>query len=199
MTTISQDSTTANETEQNRLRIIGAAIGAFSKRGFPESSMEDIVRESGVAPEVAYDLFPGKYDVLKVLGDLNKMAATGMLDGVTKESPLPPTDEIVARVADFFESMAESGAPAGIAPQAMGLALYDEEVNVIIQDVFAALRASWDALAVRMAAEGRLPEGTEPEDVGATLLTVALGFMSHSMIGGVNAGSLRRGLHAVLA
>lgn len=199
MTTISQDSTTTNDTEQNRLRIIGAAISLFMNRGFPESSIEDIVKDSGVEPEVARALFPTKYDVLKVLGDLNKMAATGMLDGVTAESDLPPTDEIVARVADFFESMANSGAPAGIAPQAMGLALYDEQVKVIIDDVFSALRASWDALAVRLKAEGRLPEGTEPEDVGATLFTVALGFMSHSLIGGVDAGSLRRGLHAVLA
>jgi AcrR family transcriptional regulator len=199
MTTTSQEPTISDETEQNRLRIIGAGVSSFLKRGFPESSMEDIVQESGVEPEVAYGLFPGKYDVLKVLGDLNKMAATGMLKGVMEESPLPPTDEIVARVADFFESMVEAGAPAGIAPQAMGLALYDDGVNVIMQDVAAALRAAWVDLAVRLAEEGRLPEGADPHDVGATFFTLVIGFMTHSLLGGVNAAGLRRGLHILLA
>ena len=80
MTTTEQDSTIAEQTEKNRLRIIGAGINQFITRGFPESSIEEIVADSGVEPETARGLFPSKYDVLKVLGDLNKMAATGMLD-----------------------------------------------------------------------------------------------------------------------
>jgi AcrR family transcriptional regulator len=103
MTTTEQDSTIAEQTEKNRLRIIGAGINQFLTRGFPASSIEEIVADSGVEPDVAAGLFPTKYDVLKVLGDLNKMAATGMLDGVTAEAELPSNDEIIARVADFFE------------------------------------------------------------------------------------------------
>jgi len=152
MTTTEQDSTTVEQTEKNRLRIIGAGINQFITRGFPESSIEEIVADSGVEPETARGLFPSKYDVLKVLGDLNKMAATGMLDGVTAEDELPSNDEIIARVADFFESMVASGAPAGIAPQAMGLSLFDTGVNAIMQDVIEALRASWVRLAERMSA-----------------------------------------------
>lgn len=198
MTTTEQASTTAEQTEKNRLRIIGAGINQFLTRGFPGSSIEEIIADSGVEPDVAKALFPSKYDVLKVLGDLNKMAATGMLDGVTAEDELPPNDEIIARVADFFEGMVASGAPAGIAPQAMGLSLFDEGVNAIMQDVIKALRASWVRLAVRMAAEGRLPEGTEPEDVANTFFTLVIGFMTSNMIADVSAGNLRRGLRAVL-
>lgn len=199
MTTAAQDSTATDQTEKNRLRIIGAGINQFLTRGFPESSIEEIVADSGVDPAVASGLFPTKYDVLKVLGDLNKMAATGMLDAVTAEDQLPANDEIIARVADFFESMVASGAPAGIAPQAMGLSLFDTGVNAIMQDVIQGLRASWVRLAVRMSAEGRLAEGVEPEDVANTFFTLVIGFMTSNMIADVNAGHLRRGLHAVLS
>ena len=198
MTTTEQDSTTAEQTEKNRLRIIGAGINQFITRGFPESSIEEIVADSGVEPETARGLFPSKYDVLKVLGDLNKMAATGMLDGVTAEDELPSNDEIIARVADFFESMVASGAPAGIAPQAMGLSLFDTGVNAIMQDVIEALRASWVRLAERMSAEGRLAPDVAPEDVANTFFTLVIGFMTSNMIANVSAGHLRRGLAAVL-
>lgn len=198
MTTIEQDPTTKDQTEQNRLRIIGAAIQQFLNRGFPESSIDEIIADSGVDAEVARGLFPTKYDVLKVLGDLNKMAATGMLDGVTAEDELPANDEIIARVADFFESMVASGAPAGIAPQAMGLSLFDPGVNAIMQDVIVGLRGSWIKLAERMKTEGRLPDGTEPEDVANTFFTLVIGFMTSNMIADVSAGHLRRGLRAVL-
>ena len=198
MTTTEQDSTTAEQTEKNRMRIIGAGINQFLTRGFPASSIEEIVADSGVEPEVAAGLFPSKYDVLKVLGDLNKMAATGMLDGVTAEDELPSNDEIIARVADFFEGMVASGAPAGIAPQAMGLSLFDTGVNAIMQDVIEALRASWVRLAVRMSAEGRLAPDVAPEDVANTFFTLVIGFMTSNMIANVSAGNLRRGLAAVL-
>ncbi|MFL6116867.1 MAG: TetR/AcrR family transcriptional regulator [Catenulispora sp.] len=199
MTTTEQAPTASEQTEKYRLRIIGAAINQFLTRGFPESSIEEIITDSGVEPDVARGLFPSKYDVLKVLGDLNKMAATGMLDGVTAEAELPPNDEIIARVADFFESMVASGAPAGIAPQAMGLSLFDQGVNAIMQDVIEGLRASWVRLALRMAAEGRLADDVEPEDVAATFFTLVIGFMTSNMLADVSAGNLRRGLRAVLA
>lgn len=198
MTTTSPDPTTTDQTEKNRLRVIGAGINLFLTRGFPASSIEEIIADSGVAPEVARALFPTKYDVLKVLGDLNKMAATGMLDGVTGEEVLPPNDEIIARVADFFESMVASGAPAGIAPQAMGLSLFDQGVNTIMQDVIQALRASWVRLAERMSAEGRLAPDVAPEDVANTFFTLVIGFMTSNMIADVSAGHIRRGLAAVL-
>lgn len=187
-----------HETEQARQLIINAAVDSFLKRGFPESSMPAIIEESGVAPEVAYTLFPGKYDVIKALAEFNRTSGTGMLQGLTEESPLPPTAELVARVLEFFERMADSGAPAGLVPQTLGLSLFDEGINVIMQDVAASMRQAWVGLATRLEEEGRLREGTNVQNVGATFLALGMGFMVYHMMGGIDADTLRQGLHSLI-
>lgn len=197
MTTISENPTIDPETEEARQLVINAAVDSFLKRGFPESSMPAIVEESGVAPDVAYALFPDKYDVLRALAEYNRTSGTEMLKGLAKEDSLPPVADLLARVLGFFESMAASGAPAGLVPQSLGLSLFDEDINVIMQGVASSMKQAWVGLATRLQEEGRLREGTDVQDVGATFLALGMGFMIYHMMGGIDAATLNKGLHGL--
>jgi AcrR family transcriptional regulator len=192
MTTISTNS--AHE----RQRVVDAAVNCFIERGIAAASMDDIVEESGLSPEVVHQHFATKNDILRVLGARNKIAASGVLREVLQETPLPPIDEIVARVATFFEASLESGDPVGVAPQAWGVAMYDDEVDVIMRDVFADLRDLWIQLATRMVDEGQLSDDADPGDVGRTLMAIVIGFMVQSLLSDSKATHVRRALHVLL-
>ncbi|WP_447007401.1 TetR/AcrR family transcriptional regulator [Saccharothrix isguenensis] len=192
MPTISED------TQLDRQKIIQAAVTCFIAQGVPVASMEDIVTESGLPGDVVHSHFAGKNDILRALGAMNKAAASGVLREILRETTLPPADEVVNRVAVFFETSVRNGDPVGIAPQAWGVAIYDAEVNAIMREVFTELREVWVELATRMAAEGRLPDGADPEDVGRTFFSIVLGFMLQSLLGDVKADHLRRALRALL-
>lgn len=198
MNTTTGDSTVTQSSREIQQQVVDAAIARFLDRGFPDTTMQDIVAKSGLPADVVSGEFPSKYDVLRSLGDLNKAAATGMLKGVLDKETLPSVPEILGSVGEFFEALSVDGGPAGVAPQAMGIALYDPEVNLIMDDVFEALHSGWVDVATRMAAEGRLPRDANPRDVGTALFALVIGFMFQNLLGGVKAAELRGGLAALL-
>lgn len=198
MTTIDENPAIDHETEQTRQLILDAAAASFLTRGFPESSMPDIIEASGVAPEVAYALFPRKHDLITALCSFNKATARVMMADLAEESPAPPTAELIIRVLEFWESQAVDGGRAALVPQALGLSLFDEEIDGVMRDVIDVQLARWTKIAERLQREGRLREGASIEDVSSTLITLSIGFMLfHKMgskMGGVDSAAVRRGL-----
>jgi TetR/AcrR family transcriptional regulator, transcriptional repressor of aconitase len=192
MPTITEDS------QRHRQQIVQSAVTCFLAKGIPETSMEEIVAGSGVSPDLAYQYYPRKNDILQTLGVMNKAAASGVLKEILKEEVLPPTDQIISRVAVFFEMSVLNGDPVGVAPQAWGVAIYDSEVADIMADVFAELRDVWVQLATRMVDEGRLPAGTDPGDVGRTFFAIVLGFILQSLLSDGKADQITRGLQVLL-
>ena len=198
MTTTNESSTTDPDTEKVRERILDAAVASFLETGFPESSMSDIVEASGVDPEVASGLFPRKHDLIGALCRFNNGSGRGMMSDLAEESPAPATAELIVRVMEFWESLAADGGRAGLVPQALGLSLFDKEIDGIMQDVIAAQRKRWVALAERLQREGRLREGADVHDVGTTLHTMSMGFMLCHKLGGIDSATARRGLHDLI-
>jgi AcrR family transcriptional regulator len=186
------------ETEKVREQILDAAAASFLKIGFPESSMSDIVEASGADPEVAYGLFPRKHDLIGALCRFNKASGRGMMSDLAEESPAPATAELIVRVMEFWESQAANGGRAGLVPQALGLSLFDEEIDVIMQDVVEVQKQRWTALAERLQREGRLRQGADVHDVGTTFLAMSIGFTVYHMMGGIDSATARRGLHDLI-
>lgn len=50
--------------EERRQQILEAAIVCFARKGFHQTTMEDIGREAGLSPTVAYRYFDGKEDII---------------------------------------------------------------------------------------------------------------------------------------
>jgi AcrR family transcriptional regulator len=198
MTITNQESPAGTGAASDQQRIVQAAIGVFVRDGFPESTLDDVVTASGLPGEVVRRYFPTKYELIGAVGAVNKAAATGMLMELMQEKTLPSLDDIVGRVGDFFDGMAVGGGPAGLAPQATGIALYDDILKAIMQDVNAALIDGWTRLAARLVELGRLPRDTDPADVGATLFCLVIGYMSQRLLGNATSDNLRGGLRALL-
>ncbi len=53
--------------EERRQQILDAAITCFARKGFYQTTMEDIGKEAGVSPGVAYRYFPGKEAIIETI------------------------------------------------------------------------------------------------------------------------------------
>lgn len=186
---------TTQDTQRARQQIVQAAIGLFLKRGVPETSIDDIVAESGLPADVVLSQFARRNDVLRAIGAVNKASAEGMLKELLQEAPVATPAEMLGRSAAYFS---QGGDPMRIVPQAWGVALYDDEINGVMRDVLMSLQDLWVELAGRLADEGRLPDGADREDVGRTLGCMIVGYMVQSQLSDVNPEHLRRGLQALV-
>lgn len=184
----------ADSLQQRQQMILQAAVNLFIKKGFSETSMQDIVQESGLPSEVVHALFPGKVDMLRVAGNANASQAYTMLNGLLQETSLAAVADMVGRSAEFIS---EVGDPMRMVPQIWGVAAYDEEINGLVSPVLVELQNYWIALAKRMSEEGRLPAGADHEDVGRTLACLITGYMVQSVLNDVEPGHLSRGLQAL--
>jgi AcrR family transcriptional regulator len=177
--------------QAKKQKVVPAAIDIFLNQGIGETSMADIARNASLAAETVYGVFPRKNDILRVVGAANKAAAAGSLNERLQETP-------VATPTRCCAAPRRSSPPAATrcswSPKPGAWPCTTKELNGVIRDVFDALRNQWVELATRMAAEGQLPDGADPESVGSTLGCLIVGHMVLSLLHEVIPDHLHRGL-----
>lgn len=78
---------TQHHLEQRRHQILDAAVRVFSRQGFEQTTMQDIIAEVGLSRGGVYFYYPGKDDVFRAILDrLDQQNAEG-LQALTLASP----------------------------------------------------------------------------------------------------------------
>jgi TetR/AcrR family transcriptional regulator, transcriptional repressor of aconitase len=184
--------------ERRRQQILDAARRCFLRKGFHQTSMQDVFAESGLSAGAVYRYFKSKKDLIHAIATEKQGSAVHLLEEVMKEDPLPPFEEIIERLMTHVESILVDDGAFRIAPQVWAEALHDPEYHVIVAGLFRGLRYQWVELAERMRDAGRLPRDADAEALGATLMCVMPGFVMQSLlIGDVDPRTLRAGFHAL--
>ncbi|GIM95003.1 TetR/AcrR family transcriptional regulator [Paractinoplanes toevensis] len=101
-----------------RRQILDAAAACFARDGFHRTSMQDIVRESGISAGLVYRYFAGKDDVIAAIvaewHDQRQVFATG------------PADQRVAAYLDYLRSV---GAPESAERLRLSVQIWAEAVR----------------------------------------------------------------------
>ncbi|MGI5168380.1 TetR/AcrR family transcriptional regulator [Spirillospora sp. CA-253888] len=185
--------------ERRRQQILDAARVCFIRRGIHETSMQDIFTESGLSAGAVYRYFKSKNEIIEaitvtVIGGLQHFFAE-----VTSADPVPPLDEVAARVTERVVVLAGETGPVRLAPQAWALALHDPELGRYVRENMSVLRDIWIAYAQRLLEAGHLPPGTDTAAVGRTLFGLLPGFLlQHLLLGDITPDDLRAGTRALL-
>jgi AcrR family transcriptional regulator len=199
MTTSLQRLPFRQDSAQNRQQIIQAAANCFAEHGLGLVTMPQIIEASGLSAEEVHRHFVEKNDILRAIGVRNRDACAVAFGAILRETPLPPLDEIVGRLASAFEAMVQIGDPVRVTPQGWGVSMYDDEVYVIVREMMVNQRETWIGVATRLVGEGRLPADADPQDVGRALFSLFLGFIVQSLLGDVTGRHLSRALRAILS
>ncbi|RAY12032.1 TetR/AcrR family transcriptional regulator [Actinomadura craniellae] len=185
--------------ERRRQQILDAARACFTRKGFYETSMQDIFQESGLSAGAVYRYFKSKNDLILAIAAQNQPLVARIIDDLADAAEPPPLDEIMAALARKVISLLGDDGALRVAPQGWAAATYDPYVGEIVQGILLNTRTRFVRLAERLRATGRLAPDADPEAVGATLLCIMPGFVLQRLIlGDIDDGTLRAGLRALL-
>jgi AcrR family transcriptional regulator len=97
---------TAAHEQQRRAQILQAAMDCFARQGYHATSMDDVVRESGLSVGAIYSYFPSKEDLFLALSDDRSKQHLAHLNELFR-SPGPMTEKTQAAVDYFFAILSD--------------------------------------------------------------------------------------------
>jgi len=86
--------------QQRRAQILAAAMACFARQGYHATSMDDVVRESGLSVGAIYSYFPSKEDLFLAICDDRNEQTLAYLNGVFRRPG--PMAEKTREAVDFF-------------------------------------------------------------------------------------------------
>jgi AcrR family transcriptional regulator len=185
--------------ERRRRQITDAALLCFARKGFHETSMQDVFRESGLSAGAVYRYFKSKNDLIQAISAEEHEPLTAVMESALAQDPVPGPDEIIGRLAAAVQERSGPDGPARVAPSIWAEALHDPAVADIARGMWSPMRSYWIKATQRMRDDGRLPPGTDVDAAGAALHTMLPGFLLHHLILGTpDAATLQRGLRQLL-
>lgn len=75
--------------EARRREILDAAMTCFSRDGFHRTTMQDIVRETGISAGALYRYFPGKAEIVAAIAEERRAPDAAVLEGASSSTDAP--------------------------------------------------------------------------------------------------------------
>jgi AcrR family transcriptional regulator len=96
--------------QQRRAQILNAAMACFARQGYHATSMDDVVRESGLSVGAIYSYFPSKEDLFLSLCDHRSDQTLAYLNDVFRR-PGPIAEKTREAVDYFFRMLSDDLVP----------------------------------------------------------------------------------------
>ncbi|WP_433194034.1 TetR/AcrR family transcriptional regulator [Nocardia sp. CA-107356] len=185
--------------ERRRQQILDAAQLCFARKGFHETSMQDIFSESGLSAGAVYRYFKSKNDIIAALATETTVELRAAMTRAIRSDPLPTPAQLIRLIAEQVVERSGPEGPVRLAPQAWALALVHAEAAEYVKDAVLAMRERWYEYTERMVDVGWLPPDTDIHAVATAILGLVPGFMlQHLIIGDLDPETLARGVQTLL-
>jgi AcrR family transcriptional regulator len=182
-----------------RRQILDAAGRCFVRNGFHATSMQDVFGEAGLSAGAVYRYFPSKAAIVTAIAEETVADVERVIEETVGVDPVPPVEEMVARVLDAVDAHTGPQGNARIGVQVWAEALRSPALADLVQVTYARIRSRFVELAKRAQDAGRIPADADPEQVGTVLFGMVPGYiLQRLLVGGVDPAVYRAGLHAVL-
>jgi TetR/AcrR family transcriptional regulator, transcriptional repressor of aconitase len=158
--------------QSRRRQITDAAVRCFAREGFHRTTMQDIVRETGLSAGAIYRYFPSKEDIVAAIAAEHHAAEAAAFAEVGTSGDIAGALRRLAGVS--LGRLADPGEQQWrrVTVQVWGEALRDERVMGIVRSGIDEPVAILAALFRRGLRDGTLPEGLDPD--GAARVCVSL-------------------------
>ncbi|MGV9972603.1 TetR/AcrR family transcriptional regulator [Nocardia beijingensis] len=190
---------TEEHLERRRQQIMDAARRCFARKGFYETSMQDVFTESGLSAGAVYRYFKSKDELITALATETTVALRIAIDQAIHRDPLPTPAELITVIAEEVVRRSGPDGPVRLAPQAWALALVHPGAAVMVRETMLAMRALWVTYAERMRDKGWLPEDADVDAVAKAIIGLLPGFiLQHLILGDLDPQTLARGVRTLL-
>lgn len=187
--------------QARRDQILAAVWPCFLRHGVHRTSMEDIIRESGLSAGAVYLYFKGKDElILAAISTYMGQLRGFLLPILMREEALPP----LAFVQEMTSGIARHTKRVGIDLNAVILMGWSEaQTNSAVKELVTSFQTKYrEALAdvVRQWQRRKHISSTaDPKDTAKALLSFFLGsIVQEALLGGADPATLTRGLEGLL-
>lgn len=179
-----------------RAQILEAAWRCFQNEGLHATTMDDIIRASGLSAGAVYSYYPSKDELIVAAVTSSLSNLSGLIQPILKAEPPPAPAELVRQItmaiAGFTQR--EGYDLKRIALLGWSEAQRNERLRATMQSFYVAFRSQLEEVAAvwsRSAGGG----GSSAKEAAKLLLSIILGFVVQSAIlGDVEAADLADGM-----
>ena len=168
--------------ELRRQQILDAAAACFARRGFHQSTMQNICDEAGLSPGAVYRYFPSKEAIIEGMGDYRQRQNAERLEqAMSRQSTLEMFDELIRlffierETDEFDDSCAMMIELAAEAPR-------NERIRESQSRIGAAVRDGLAALIRRSQARDEIDPSLDPDGVARIMMALYQGFVMQRMV-----------------
>ncbi len=188
--------------EARRAQIVDAALRCFHRNGFHPTTMDDIVRESGLSAGAVYTYFRSKDDLIVEVGSgrLGEMEVT--IAALATAEPVPPPDEVVRALVERVVAITALGDLdiARIIVQGWGETSRNERLRGAVHAAYGEFHGHAATLVRRWQDAGLVTATIDPDEAAPALLSLMLGFIvQRAVIAPLDPAAYARGASALLA
>ena len=168
--------------EQRRQQILEAAAGCFARRGFHQSTMQDICDEAELSPGAVYRYFRSKEEIIAGIAELNSSQNAVLVEGaMAKDNTMAAFDELVR--AFFLEADPEKlEKQCALLVELISEAPRNEAIRQSLSRTSAPVRDRLAELARQSQARGDISAELDPEAVARTMAAVYHGFITQRLV-----------------
>lgn len=198
---------TPEHLEARRRQILDGARRSFLRGGFHATSMQDVLKESGLSAGAVYRYFGSKEEIIAAVAQEALTTVRGTFDEMARAEEPPMPDELFAEV--FGRLRTSMGVDAEgkdsrelprLLVQVWGEALRNPEVAEVVAEAYANLRGQWTRLVAEYQERGWVAPTADTEHVARTLIGTIQGyFVQQALFGGISPGDFEAGLRALVA
>lgn len=109
--------------ERRRRQILDAALACFGRRGFHETSMQEICAEAGLSPGAVYRYFPSKADIIAAIVDDDHSGIDACFEAISSGKDAVDSLTVLARTF-----VARCEAQSSLAAHILSEALRDDRL-----------------------------------------------------------------------
>ncbi len=185
--------------ERRRKQILEAAQRCFTRKGFHETSMQDVFAEAGLSAGAVYRYFASKNDIIFALILETMTPLRGRMAEIIRSEQAPTPAEVVRLVTSEVIKRGGPDGPLRLAPQAWAMAMVQPEASVPVRAAIAGMRELWREYAVRIRDLGWIPPDADVDAMAKSMISFLPGFMlQHLLLEDVNPDDFARGVDLML-
>jgi AcrR family transcriptional regulator len=181
-----------------RSQILEAAWACFQRQGIHATTMDDIIKASGLSAGAVYSYYASKDELILAAVTASLGALRALIDPILKAQPLPPPDELVRQITHAIAKFTQRDTYdlKRIALLGWSEAQRNEALRATMGGFYRAFREQMEDAARQWKSAGILAGDAVPASVAKTLLAMILGFVVEAAIlGDIGASELAAGLN----
>ncbi|MFV0137338.1 TetR/AcrR family transcriptional regulator [Streptomyces sp. HMX87] len=192
--------------DARRRQILDGAALCFARNGFHATSMQDVLKETGLSAGAVYRYFKGKDELIAAIVTEVLGVVRDMYERAAEESPPPTPDVLIARTLAHMKESRPTVLEGGewmfprLMMQVWVETVRNPELTALLKEGFGTVRAAWVKVADSYREAGLMSAEADADALARVMIAVVQGFAVQTVLFGEPAEeTLRDGLRALMS